>query len=459
MKITNPSTGKIIKTIKESSKKSILEKFTMARHAQTTWKTVSLKKRLSCIKNFSDALEANSTTLAEVLTNEMGKPLWQSHNEIKGAQVRIKFFLENSEKFLADEWQISDGATHEKISYEPLGVIANISAWNYPYLVGINVFVPALIAGNAVLYKPSEYASLTGLEIEKMMRKSGIPENIFAAVIGGKNAGEALLSLPMDGYFFTGSYRTGKYIAEKVSAKLVPCQLELGGNDPLYATEDIEIKKVAAAAAEGVFYNNGQSCCAVKRIYVNRAVYNDFVKEFVEELKKWKVGAPMEEGVMIGPVSRKEHLTYLDDLVRDAIKKGATQIPIYTDDALQGVKKQGFFFPPTVFLNVNHSMRLMKEEPFGPVIGIQRVKDDAEAVRLMQDTEYGLTASVYTREQNRAEKILSLMNTGTAYWNCCDRVSPYLPWSGRKHSGLGATLSHLGIRAFAKPKGWHLRVP
>lgn len=453
MKIINPSTGKVISSLKEDSKKNIREKFSLASRAQKKWNVIPLQERLRCIQKFSDSLEKDKNRLAAILTSEMGKPLWQSLNELKGAQYRIKFFLENSEKYLADEWQITEGGTKEKISYEPLGVIANISAWNYPYLVGVNVFIPALIAGNAVLYKPSEYASLTGLEIQKLLYKAGIPKGVFSAVIGGKEAGENLLNLSLDGYFFTGSYKTGKYIAGKVAHKLVPCQLELGGNDPLYVMDDIEnVSNVAASAVEGVFYNNGQSCCAVKRIYVHKKMYDEFTRHFLDELKKWKTGDPLAEGTMIGPVARKEHLNFLDALVRDAVKKGAT---LKTTSPPE--RGKGFFFSPAVLLNVNHSMRVMKEEAFGPVIGIQKVKDDNEAVTLMQDTEYGLTASVYSGDKQQAEKLLSTMNTGTVYWNCCDRVSPYLPWSGRKHSGLGATLSHLGIRAFVKPKGWHLR--
>lgn len=454
MEIINPATGQTIREIPESSNASIHQDFLLLKKGQIEWKSTTLKHRLECIRRFSDSIEKNKDELARILTPEMGKPLWQSHNELKGARFRIDFFLENSEKYLSDEWTVTEGGTKEKIMYEPLGVIANISAWNYPYLVGVNVFIPALIAGNTVLYKPSEYSTLTGLKIEELLHQAGIPGNCFKAITGGREAGRALLELPLDGYFFTGSYKTGKSIAEKVAGKMVPCQLELGGNDPLYVMDDVgSIADVAASAVEGVFYNNGQSCCAVKRIYVHEKVYDDFTKYFFVELKKWKVGNPLEEGVMIGPVARKEHLDYLKSLVNDAEKKGA----ITQTAAPQDENKTGFFFCPSVLLNVNHSMRIMKEEAFGPVIGIQKVKDDEEAISLMQDTEYGLTASVYSKDKQRAEKLLSQMNTGTAYWNCCDRVSPFLPWSGRKNSGLGATLSHLGIRAFTKPKGWHLR--
>jgi acyl-CoA reductase-like NAD-dependent aldehyde dehydrogenase len=346
-----------------------------------------------------------------------------------------------------------DGNLTERISYEPLGVVCNISAWNYPYLVGVNVFVPALLAGNAVMYKPSEYSTLTGLEIEKLLKQAGVPDDVFHIAAGARAVGELMLELPFNGYFFTGSYKTGKYIYEKVASKMAPCQLELGGKDPLYVADDIaDVKAVAAGTADGAFYNNGQSCCAVERIYVHENVYDQYVDEFIKEVKSWKIGQPTEAGVYIGPLTRKEQVLFLEGQVTDAIEKGGK-----VETGGKRIEGGGFFFEPTVITNANHQMNIMREESFGPVIGIMKVKSDEEAVRLMKDTEYGLTAAVYSTSQPRAEGILSQINSGTSYWNCCDRVSAALPWSGRQHSGFGATLSHVGLRAFTKVKAYHLR--
>ena len=453
MKIINPATEEIIKEIAEDNGKTIEDKFQLLKAAQPDWGRRPLAERVKIIQEFSSLLEENIESLAMVLTSEVGKPLQQSRNEVNGARARIKWLTENAEKYLSDEIMSDGNGMLEKISYEPLGVICNISAWNYPYLVGVNVFVPALLAGNAVMYKPSEYSTLTGLEIERLLKQAGVPENIFKTAIGGGKTGELLLELPFDGYFFTGSYKTGKYIYEKVAPRMVPCQCELGGKDPLYVADDIaDIKAVAAGTADGAFYNNGQSCCAVERIYVQEKVYDQYVDEFVKELKSWKHGQPTTEGVYLGPVTRKEQLSLLEQQVSDAVKKGATVIA--------GGKKmsgKGYFFEPTVLVNVNHDMSVMNDESFGPIIGIMKVKDDAEAIQLMQDTEYGLTGSVYSSNQKRAENILRQLNAGTGYWNCCDRVSAALPWSGRKHSGFGATLSHAGLRAFVKAKSYHLK--
>ena len=286
-----------------------------------------------------------------------------------------------------------------------------------------------------------------------MLYQSGIPEDCFQVAIGKGDVGEYLLQLPLDGYFFTGSYRTGKYIAERVAPKLVPCQLELGGKDPLYVMDDItDIDKVAAAALEGVVYNNGQSCCAVERIYVHEKIYDPFVKAYTEQAGKLVIGDPSDPSTEIGPLSRKEQKDFLLAQINDAKDKGATVL-----SGGHAIRRKGYFIEPTVLVNVNHKMKVMKEESFGPVTGIQKVKDDNEALQLMQDTEYGLTAAIYSQSFERAEALMKQINTGTVYWNCCDRVSATLPWSGRKHSGLGATLSYQGIRAFVQPKAYHIR--
>ena len=453
MNIVNPATGAIIAAVEQDDQHSLDIKHNTLKEGQKEWSKVSLQHRIEILKSYSKLLASNIEPLAKTLTDEVGKPLQQSKNEINGSISRIEWLTNNAEKYLADETMNATVGMTELIHYEPLGVVCNISAWNYPYLVGTNVFVPALLAGNAVFYKPSEFATLTGLQIEKLLKEAGVPENVFQVAIGGALTGEILLNLPLDGYFFTGSYKTGKYIYEKVAPKMVPCQCELGGKDPLYVTDDVEdIVAVAAGTADGAFYNNGQSCCAVERIYVHEKVYAAYVDAFVKEVQSWKIGNPLEGGVYIGAISRPSQLAFLEQQVADAIAKGATLLT-----GGKRIEGDGYFFEPTVLTNVDHSMSLMREESFGPIIGIMKVSNDAEALQLMNDTLYGLTASVYSSNRERAEKILAATDAGTGYWNCCDRVSAALPWSGRKHSGFGATLSHAGIRAFTQPKAFHLR--
>lgn len=453
MNIINPATEEIITTIHEDTLASLQKKFNLLKEGQPGWNSKPLPERITILRSFKELLSENIESLSSILTSEVGKPLQQSRNEVTGAIARIEWLTSTGEKYLSDEWMTSEEGFGERISYEPLGIVCNISAWNYPYLVGINAFVPALMAGNAVMYKPSEYATLTGLEIERLLKRAGIPDNAFHVAMGTGSVGESLLDLPFNGYFFTGSNRTGKHIYSRVAAKMVTCQLELGGKDPLYVAADIEdLKAVVAGTADGAFYNNGQSCCSVERIYVHEKIYDQYVAEFVKEVSRYKIGLPTEEGIYIGPLTRQNQIQVLDDQVADAKAKGAK--------VLLGGKRMnrtGYYFEPTILVDVTHEMKIMQDESFGPVIGIMKVKDDQEALALMADTEYGLTASVYTKSSERAQKILSQLNTGSAYWNCCDRVSAPLPWSGRKDSGMGSTLSHAGIRAFTHPKAYHLR--
>jgi acyl-CoA reductase-like NAD-dependent aldehyde dehydrogenase len=453
LEIINPATGQTITTINQDTEASLSQKFSNLKKGQLDWYQKTLGQRIAILMNFKGLLEKNIESLARILTSEVGKPLQQSKNEINGGIARINWLCNNADNYLADEYMSEQEGMGEKIVYEPLGVVCNISAWNYPYLVGINVIVPALVAGNSVLYKPSEYSSLTGLEIQKLLLEAGVPSNVFEIAIGKDDIGTALLEMDFDGYFFTGSYKTGQFIYQKVAPKMVPCQIELGGKDPLYVADDVEdIKNIAIGTADGAFYNNGQSCCSVERIYVQEKNYDEYVQHFVTEVQSWKSGLPTDEGVYLGALTRAAQIEILENQIRDALTKGAK-----LNCGGKRIDKPGNYFEATVLTDVTNDMLVMQEESFGPIIGIMKVATDEDAIQLMNDTAYGLTAAVYSKSQKRGETILSKINSGTSYWNCCDRVSPALPWSGRKNSGFGSTLSHAGIRAFTKPKAYHLR--
>ncbi|HEV8257147.1 MAG TPA: aldehyde dehydrogenase family protein [Casimicrobiaceae bacterium] len=453
MKILNPATDAVIADLPEDGAFAVRGKYERARAAQPAWAATPIKKRVAAIRAFRDRIVAKHDTLARTLTQEVGKPIRQAKNELTGLLKRIDFFVAEAARVLRDEKVYADEKQklEERISHEPLGVIANISAWNYPYFVGSNVFVPALLAGNTVLYKPSEYATLTGRHIAETLHEAGVPADVFIVVIGSKATGAALLRQPVDGVFFTGSYATGAKIGTVAGRKMIKVQLELGGKDPVYVCEDVDVQAAAAGIADGVFYNTGQSCCSVERIYVHEKIHDAFVAAFVAEVKGYKIGDPMDETTYIGPITRRPQLEVLRHQVADAKRKGAKLLT--GGDA---IRRKGNWFEPTVFVDVDHRMALMRDESFGPIIGIQKVRDDTEAVRLMNDSEYGLTAGVYTPNEKRARHILSQVHAGSAYWNCCDRVSPRLPWSGVGHSGIGLTLSTYGIQTFTQPKAWHL---
>ncbi len=452
--IRNPASGALITQVDADDAASVANKAHAARAAQPGWQATPLAERQACISRFRAAVLAQLEVLAATMSSETGKPIKMSRNELNGLLPRIDFFLGEVDTQVRTETVFGDAGMTEQIEHLPLGVVANISAWNYPWFVGGNVFIPALLTGNTVLYKPSEYATLTGLAMAQLLHDAGVPKDVFIAVVGAGEVGAALLAQKIDGLFFTGSHSTGAKIAQALGPRLVKLQLELGGKDPTYVCDDANPQTAAESLADGAMYNTGQSCCSVERIYVHEKIHDAFVAAFVDTVRGFKVGDPMLDDTYIGAMTRAAQLDVLDAQVADAKAKGATLL--HGGMRLPG---PGNWYAPTVFTNVNHSMELMREESFGPIIGIQKVSGDVEALQLMNDTRYGLTAGVYSPDEARAKALLAQVNAGSVYWNCCDRVSPRLPWSGYGDSGIGLTLSSYGIQTFTRPKAWHLRQP
>ncbi len=452
--IHNPATGSLIAELAADTPATVAAKAVAARAAQPRWAATPMTERLAAVQRFRALLVAELEALATTLTQEVGKPIGQSRNELNGLLPRIDFFIDQVDAAVRDEHVFDGAGMHEQISHIPLGVVGNISAWNYPYFVGCNVIVPALLTGNSVLYKPSEYAALTGLHITRLLHAAGVPADVMQAVVGAGDVGAALLEQRLDGLFFTGSHATGVRIAQALAPRLVKLQLELGGKDPTYVRADADAKVAAESLADGAMYNTGQSCCSVERIYVHEHLHDAFVEHFLATVAGFKCGDPMDAATYIGAITRAPQLDVLEAQVADAQARGATLR--CGGHRLPG---PGNWFAPTVFTGVNHAMDLMREESFGPIIGIQQVASDDEAVALMNDTRYGLTAGVFTRDEARARELLARVNAGSVYWNCCDRVSPRLPWSGHGDSGIGLTLSTHGIQTFTRPKAWHLRQP
>ncbi len=450
--IYNPANGERITAVAADEPGSVALKAVRARAAQPAWAARPLLERKDCIARFREGVVRDLEPLAITMTRETGKPIRMSRNELNGLLGRLDFFIGMVEPVIATETVYDEGGMNERIEHVPLGVVGNISAWNYPWFVGCNVIVPALLTGNAVLYKPSEYATLTGLEIGRLLHEAGVPRDVFAVLVGAGPVGAALLEQQVDGLFFTGSYATGVRIAQTVGSRFMKLQLELGGKDPTYVCDDVDARAAAESLADGAMYNTGQSCCSVERIYVHQKVHDAFLAAFVETVNGYKTGDPMSEDTYIGAITRAQQLDVLDAHVADAKAKGAV---LHTGG--QRLPGPGNWYAPTVFSHVNHDMELMREESFGPIIGIQQVAGDDEAVRLMNDTRYGLTAGVYTPDRNRAQRLLAQVNAGSLYWNCCDRVSPRLPWSGFGDSGVGLTLSTYGIQAFTRTRAWHLK--
>jgi acyl-CoA reductase-like NAD-dependent aldehyde dehydrogenase len=445
----NPATGELIKTFTESSKQEVELGYQKARQVQKSWARVSLDKKQEIGSKFCNLLSEYKSECADMLTCEVGKPLKESISELNATIDRSSWFVANFENAMKDS-TTSLEKVNGRISWDPLGVIVNISAWNYPYFLATNVILPAVLTGNVVLYKPSEICPLTGLKIHKLFLEAGIPEEVVQCFIGGKETGNFLTDLYVDGVFFTGSNRVGSIIANKCTRRFQRLVFELGGKDAVYVADDVDIDKAAASLVSGAFYNAGQSCCSVERIYVDQKIYDNFLESFCINTKKLLVGDPFSSDTDIGPLARNEQIYVLDKHLYDARQKGAEVI------FEQVPSQKGYFYNPNVVAKVDHEMLMMREESFGPIVGICSTKSDAQAKHYVSDTTYGLTAGIYTKEQQRAENFLKDLDTGTVYWNCCDRVSAFLPWSGRRGSGVGCSLGFEGLRSFLKVKSWHL---
>lgn len=460
LRVVNPATEELLQTVSTTDDLAIDQHYQQARRAQPEWAAYSLSDRIRILQTFRVLLGQRLDCLARLLTSETGKPIAQAKNEIRTAAQCVDYFLDHGHQLMEPKLvrQAPDPLAfpgladfQEVLTYDPLGVVAHLSTWSHPYLAGTNAIVPALLMGNAVLYKPSEAAILTGFAIASLLHEAGVPKDVLIAITGADEAGAALIQQPIDGIFFTGSSATGKQVAAAAAERLVPVQLQLDSNDPVYVCEDVDVAQAATDVAEGVFCNTGQRC-SIDRIYVHTLIYDRFVDEFLQTVEAFKLGNPAEPDTYLGPVSRQSHLVELEQQVQDALTKGAF---LLCGGAQIG--EAGWYFEPTVLVDVDHQMAVMRQKTLGPVVGIQAVKDDADAIAKMNDTDYGLTAAVYTHSQERAVRLLRQIDSGTAYWNCCDRVSPYLPWTGRKQSGLGSTLSHIGLEAFVQPRAWHLR--
>ena len=367
--IHNPATGALIATVPADNAQTVAAKALAARAAQTNWRLAPLGARKQCIVRFRAAIVDELDHLAAIMTAETGKPIRMSRDELEGLLGRIDFFLANVGRATETETVFDQDGMTEQIEHGPLGVVASISPWSSPWFVGGNVIIPALLTGNAVLYKPSEYATMTGLAIARLLRGAGVPDQVFNVLVGGGEVGAALIEQDVDGVFFTGSHATGARIAQALGSRLVRVQLELGGKDPAYVCDDADPRMAAESLANGAMYNSGRRCCPVERIYVHERAHDAFVAAFVETVRGFRVGDPAADDTSIGAIARAPQLDVLDAQVADARAKGAQLL--LGGHRLPG---PGNWYAPTVFADVTHEMDLMREESFGPIIGIQKVR-------------------------------------------------------------------------------------
>nr|WP_297464663.1 NAD-dependent succinate-semialdehyde dehydrogenase [Nitrosarchaeum sp.] len=442
---TNPATGEEISKFNPMDKDQVFQLVGKARRAFPEWKK-DYEKRRSYIYNLVEYLKKNKMELAKVATSEMGKTIKESIGEVEKCAWALEYYADNGDSLLADEVLNTD-ARKSFLTFEPLGVIGSIMPWNFPYWQALRFAAPCLMAGNVIVMKPSRVTMQSGLEIEKAFTESGVPDGIFQTIIGSVESANHLIDSDVNAVTFTGSTDAGAKVGQRAAMNLKKCVLELGGSDPFIILDDAIIEKAAEGAVKGRFINCGQSCVASKRFFVGKNIAKDFIESFIKKASQLKVGDPTLIETDIGPLSSKGGLETISGIVEDAKEKGA--------EILLGgsqIDGKGYFYQPTILTNVKPNMRIAKEETFGPVAPITIVENESEAVKLANNTEFGLGASIWTKDLAKAEKMSRRIESGIVSVNNVVISDPRIPFGGIKHSGFGRELSRYGILEFVNIK-------
>lgn len=457
LKVISPIDGSIYYECAMHNQDNISATLTAAEKAQKKWKETSIDERKEFINKFITAFETKRDQISEELTYQMGRPISYSPFEVNGTIERARGMIELAETSLVDVLVEEKAGFNRYIRREPLGIVFVVPAWNYPALIAINTVVPALLAGNAVILRHSAQTPLVAERFAEAFKKAGLPEGLFQYLhLSHADTASVIEDKRTSFVAFTGSV-SGGYQIQKVAAKrFIGVGLELGGKDPAYVRSDVDLDYAIENLVDGAFFNSGQSCCGIERIYVHESVYDKFVEGFVELTKKYKLGNPLDSTTTLGPVAKRSGAELVRKHIKDAIAAGAKAL---IDESLfPEAKENTNYLAPQVLVNVDHSMDVMYEESFGPVVGIMKVKDDDEALKLMNDSPFGLTASIWTESQDDAIKIGDKVDTGTWFMNRCDYLDPHLAWVGVKDSGRGCSLSKVGFEHLTRPKSFHLKV-
>jgi len=446
----NPATEEVIDEFEVSDKKTVSNAVKKAKIVFNEWKKTDISERAKFIIDLAQNIKNHKNELTKIITSEMGKIISEAEGEIDETVNELEWFAKEGKKYLENEVvDVKNLNVKSYLRFDPLGVVGIITPWNFPLNNPLWKIAPALLAGNTIVWKPSELTPFVSIEIAKMFQNIGIPEGVFNLVLGTDDTGKYLVDSKVDMICLTGSSETGKKVASKAGKKLKKLVLELGGSNPSIVCNDADLDKAVEGAILGRFFNCGQVCSADKRFYVEKKIANDFIEKFVEKVKNLKVGNPLDSSINLGPLVSSEQRTKIEEQVNDSVNKGAK--------VLLGGKKpenlsKGYFYLPTVLTNVNHKMRVIKEETFGPVAPIISVKNMKEAIRLANDSLYGLGASIWTNNLEKAEDIAKELQVGMVWINDTNTVYPECPWGGVKESGIGRELSKYGILEFVNIK-------
>lgn len=427
-----------------------------SRAAQAEWAALSVQQRAAICRSAVNYFTENKTAIGEDITRQMGRPIRYSANEVNGVQERALHMIDIAPQALADI-NIEDSERCKRlIRKTPLGVVFVVAPWNYPLLTTVNSVFPALMAGNSVIIKPSVQTPLVGEHFTRSFEQAGAPAGLVQALcLNHGSTSELLASGDIDYCCFTGSVNAGQKIEAAIAGTFKGLTLELGGKDPAYVCEDAPLEKTVSELVDGAFFNSGQSCCGIERIYVAKSRYQDFVEAYINEVKQYHLGNPLDHATTLGPLVRADAADWIRKQNQQAIAAGATGC--IDSKAFTMDDGSSAYLAPQVLINVDHSMSVMSEESFGPTVGIMPVSDDAEAVALMNDSDFGLTASIWGQDLGRIEQLGNQIQAGTIFMNRCDYLDPALVWTGVKNTGRGASLSQLGYNAFVQPKSFLLQ--
>jgi acyl-CoA reductase-like NAD-dependent aldehyde dehydrogenase len=455
--IVSPVDGRIYASRPVATRKTIAATFDAARKAQEQWERVPLAERAAYCSAAVDAMLAMTDEIVPELAWQMGRPVRYGPGELRGFEERSRYMIAIAEQALAD---IDPGPKEGFVRYvrrDPVGVVFTIAPWNYPYLTAVNSVIPALMAGNTVVLKHAVSTLLVAERFQQAFDRAKLPKGVFQhLVLSHLQVGEIIAGGLADMVCFTGSVAGGKAMEKAAAGRFINVGLELGGKDPAYVRPDANLPHAIENLVDGAFFNSGQSCCAIERIYVHRKVWRDFLDGFVELTRKYVLGSPLDEATTLGPLVRPEAAAFVRKQIAAAVRAGARA---HIDPRAFPMDEPGTpYMAPQVLTDVTHRMTVMRDESFGPVIGIMKVAGDREAIELMNDSPYGLTAGIWTEDMEAAQSIGREIATGTVFMNRCDYLDPALTWTGVKDTGRGATLSRVGYEALTRPKSYHLRI-
>lgn len=452
----SPIDGREVARRKPATDAAIEAALNAAHAAQIEWAKRPVAERVSAVMDFMDAMLALNQEIVPELALQMGRPV-RYGGEFKGFEERVRYMARIAEDSLKPVLPADPKEGFRRfVSREPLGLVLVIAPWNYPYLTAVNTVAPALMAGNAVLLKHASQTLLVGERFQQAMDAAGIPKGLFQNLnLTHEQTSKLLASGAVDHVNFTGSVGGGKAIERAAAGTFTTMGLELGGKDPAYVRADADLPFAIENLVDGAFFNSGQCCCGIERIYVHESRYRDFVEGFTALTRKYVLGNPLDEATTLGPMAQTRFATLIRQQIEEARARGATAL---IDPKGFAADKEGSpYLAPQVLVDVDHNMSVMVDESFGPVVGIMAVANDADAVTLMNDSPYGLTASIWTADVDEAEAIGRQVQTGTVFMNRCDYLDPALAWTGVKDTGRGAALSPIGFEMLTRPKSFHLR--